>query len=152
MSLWTPHGEHPVDDDRPSPRSPTGPPGGDTEEIDLDRLDVENLTDEQKEQLAALAEEMAETRRRLAMVPAAQVVANHAIGLFELAAIHLQSQPPNLDQATVAIDALAAIVDKLGPRLEAHEAPLRDALAQIRLAFVQVRGAAEATGGQPADD
>jgi hypothetical protein len=38
---------------------------------------------------------------------------------------------------------LGAIVEGLGPRLGEHEQPLRDALAQIRLAFVQVRTAVE---------
>jgi hypothetical protein len=135
MSLWTPQGEHPVGDEPPSgPQEPDSP----------GPLREEDLTDEQREQLSAMAEELAETQRRLAAVPAAQVVANHAIGLFELAAIHLHAQPPNFDQASLAIDALAAVVDGLGGRLESHEAPLRDALAQIRLAFVQLRSANEA--------
>jgi hypothetical protein len=134
MSLWTPQGEHQVPDDRD-----TGPAPDD---VDLGPIDPANLTDEQRERLEAMAEEMAEAQRRLASVPAAQVIGNHAIGLFELAAIHLQTQPPNLDQASLAIDALAAIVDGLGARLDQHEAPLRDALAQIRMAFVQVKNQA----------
>jgi hypothetical protein len=148
MSLWTPQGEHAVPDDRDTgdparPSGPSGPsaPGAD---IDFDAIDPANLTDEQRAQLEAMAEEMAEAQRRLASVPAAQVIANHAIGLFELAAIHLQARPPNLEQAQLAIDALAAVVDGLGPRLGPHEAPLRDALAQIRMAFVQVKGQAAA--------
>jgi hypothetical protein len=151
MSLWTPHGEHQVPDDRdrdtaaaarPEPgEAPTAP--GEADEFDLESLDPANLTDEQRARLEAMAEEMAEAQRRLAAVPAAQVVANHAIGLFELAAIHLQAKPPQLDQAGVAIDALAAIVDGLGARLGEHEPPLRNALSQIRMAFVQVKGTAE---------
>jgi hypothetical protein len=148
MSLWTPHGEHQVPDDRDRDRdnAATAPEPGaaaEAEEFDLESLDPANLTDEQRARLEAMAEEMAEAQRRLAAVPAAQVVANHAIGLFELAAIHLQAKPPQLDQASVAIDALAAIVDGLGARLGEHEPPLRNALSQIRMAFVQVKGAAE---------
>ena len=41
--------------------------------------------------------------------PAEVVVANHAYGLFELAAIHLSQQPPNLEEARLAVDALAQI-------------------------------------------
>ena len=57
---------------------------------------------------------MAELREQLARTPAEVVVANHAFGLFELAALHLSLQPPQLDQARLAIDALAALVDGLG--------------------------------------
>ena len=89
---------------------------------------------------AEMRAELDEARRRLAEVPAAQVVANHAMGLFELGAIHLSQSPPQLDQATVAIDAMAALVDGLGDRLGPNAPVLRDALAQIRLAFVQVKG------------
>ena len=54
---------------------------------------------------------MDELRDQLARTPAEVVVANHAFGLFELAALHLSLQPPQLDQARLAIDALAALVD-----------------------------------------
>jgi hypothetical protein len=60
------------------------------------------------------------------------------MGLFELAAIHLGLDDPALDQARLAIDAMAALVDGLGDRLGDSAPVLRDALAQIRLAFVQV--------------
>jgi hypothetical protein len=141
MSLWTPQGEHPIDDDR-GDGSPTAdrPSAGPEEE----------LSDEEREQFEAMAAEMAEVKRRLASVPAAQVIANHAIGLFELAAIHLQASPPNFAEASLTIDALAAIVDGLGPRLEGHELALRDALSQIRLAFVQLKSAHDqGDAGQP---
>jgi len=39
---------------------------------------------------------------------------------------------------------MAAVVDALGDRLGANAGGLRDALAQIRLAFVQVKGGQEA--------
>jgi hypothetical protein len=76
---------------------------------------------------------------QLASTPAATVIANHCLGLFELAALHLSLTPPQLDQAALAIDALGAIVEHLEGRLEDDEPTLRDALAQLRLAFVQVR-------------
>jgi len=82
---------------------------------------------------------MAEVQRQLLEVPAAVVVANHCIGIFQLAALHLNQPEPKLEEAQLAIDALAAVVEGLGPRLGEHEEPLRDALAQIRLAYVQIK-------------
>ena len=85
--------------------------------------------------------ELAAVRQQLADTPAAAIVANHCLGLWELAALHLSLQPPQLDQAAVAIDALGAVVDRLEGRLGDDEGTLRDALAQLRLAFVQIRSA-----------
>ena len=66
------------------------------------------------------------------------VVANHCFGLFELAALHLSQQPPHLDGARLAIDALAAVVEGLGDRLGEATGTLRDGLAQLRMAYVQI--------------
>jgi len=82
-----------------------------------------------------------ELRRQLADAPVEAVVGNHCYGLFELAALHLSHDPPNLDAARLAVDAMAALVEGLEGRLGEEEATLRDGLAQIRLAFVQVQGA-----------
>ena len=82
-------------------------------------------------------------RDQLAKTPAAVVVTNHCLGLWELAALHLSLQPPQLDEAAVAIDALGAVVERLEGRLGEDEATLREALAQLRLAFVQIKAAAE---------
>ena len=57
-----------------------------------------------------MAAELAEARARLAETPSSVVVANHAMGLYELGAIHLSDDPPNLAEAKVAIDAMAAIL------------------------------------------
>jgi hypothetical protein len=92
-----------------------------------------------------LEAELAEVQRQLLETPASVIIANHAIGLFQLAALHLNQQPPNFVDAQLAIDALGAIVEGLGDRLGQDEDPLRDALAQIRLAFVQIK----ASGGEP---
>ena len=92
-----------------------------------------------------LEAELAEVQRQLLETPASVIIANHAIGLFQLAALHLNQQPPNFVDAQLAIDALGAIVEGLGNRLGPDQDPLRDALAQIRLAFVQIKSA----GGVP---
>jgi hypothetical protein len=89
-----------------------------------------------------LAAQMAEVREQLAKTPAAAVVANHVMGLYELAAIHLSQEPPNFAEATVAIDAMAAVLERLAGRLGEPETTLRDALSQLQLAFVQLRNRA----------
>ncbi|MDQ1423069.1 MAG: hypothetical protein QOD72_567 [Acidimicrobiaceae bacterium] len=130
-SLWTPGGEHPVVD----------PTGDDDSDVALDDTALDDLDENEAE--AAVRAEIDEARQRLAGVPAAQVVANHAMGLFELAAIHLSQTPPNLGEATLAIDAMGAIVDAVGARLGENGPVLGNALSQIRMAFVQVRSLAD---------
>jgi hypothetical protein len=90
---------------------------------------------------------LAEMRDRLAATPAEVVVANHAYGLFELAALHLSLERPQLDQARLAIDALAALVEGLGDRLGPAAQGLRDGLAQLRLAWVQIQAGLAGGGG-----
>lgn len=91
-------------------------------------------------QIDAAREALDATRAQLAEVPAEVIVVNHAAGLYELAAIHLSAQPPALESAALAIDALACLVEGLGDRLGEETDTLRDALANIRLAFVQIKG------------
>lgn len=93
---------------------------------------------------AELEAKMVELRRQLAETPAELVVANHAYGLFELAALHLSLNPPNLAQAQLAIDALGALVEGLAGRLGEEEDQLKEGLTQLRLAFVQMKTAAGA--------
>ncbi len=134
MSLWTPDGEHPIDDD-------------DTAADDLEQAEAEAayaaMTPEQRAEAEAMAAEMDEVRRQLASVPASVVVGNHLMGLYELAAIHLSSAPPAFVEAQLAIDAMGAVIEACEGRLGEHEPTLRDALGQMRLAFVQLRSQAE---------
>jgi hypothetical protein len=82
-----------------------------------------------------------ETRRRLVEAPAAVVITNHIVGLYELAAIHLGASPPDLAQAALSIDAVACLVEGLGERIGPEAETMRDALSNIRLAFVQIKNA-----------
>ena len=135
-SLWTPYGEQPVEPDRPdqpaapgAPGDPAGgggPPAGYGPEDELD------------------PEEMREMLARLAATPVELIVAQFAVQLQELGVLHLgiaQERPESLGQAGLAIDALAALVEGLGERLAPNDEPLRQVLAQLRLAFVEVANA-----------
>lgn len=84
-------------------------------------------------------EAMQDVRRQLAEVPAEVVVANHVMGLYELGAIHLSAEPPDLVAAALAIDAVACLVEGLGDRIGDDAATMRDALGNIRIAFVQIK-------------
>jgi hypothetical protein len=131
-SLWTPSGEH-----RPEPEPETGAAPG-SGELPPEAEAVEMTEEQYHELLRARAE--------LAAIPVADIIANHAIGLQQLAVIHLLPDPdadgnpgePRLAEAGLAIDALGALVDALGDRLAPHHEALREAVTQLRLAFVEL--------------
>ena len=134
-SLWTPGGERPVGRDAPpqaqstastSPFEPDGP---------IDEAELEAR--------------MAELRDQLAHTPVAGIVAQVAYQLFEVAALHLSLQPPQLGDAQLAIDAMAALVEGLGDRLGEHDRPLREGLSQLQMAFVQIKNQASTPPPQP---
>jgi len=127
---------------------PTSPQlsGGTLAHVSADYSDEEtsNPADPQLEtqvdtQVDEALEAMQEVRRQLAEVPAEIVVANHVMGLYELAAIHLSADPPDLVSAALAIDAVACLVEGLGDRIGEDAATMRDALGNIRIAFVQIK-------------
>ncbi len=141
-SLWTPEGERPVNTRVPSQASPadTGSkpgPGFDA----ADGPDAEWTPDEQR----AVEAQLERLRGQMLSTPVEVVVANHVYGLFELAAIHLSEKPPSLGAARLAVDAMGAIGVALQGRLGEAEASLNDALAQIRLACVQIAAASESS-------
>jgi len=100
------------------------------------------LGDDDSTALSDAQHALEDARRRIAEVPAQVVVVNHLMGLYELAAIHLSSVPPKLDDASLAIDALAALVEKLGNRLGDEATTMRDALSNIQMVYVQVKSRA----------
>ena len=125
-SFWTPSGEHevPNEDNGGGAFDPQVSGVGDSE------IDPETA--------AAMEQQLREAQEQLLSVPAGQIVANHVIGLFELAALHLRVDPPNLDEARLPIDAMGILVEQLGDQLPEHQT-LTAALHQIRLAFVEVQ-------------
>ena len=135
-TLWTPSGEHqpaggpppgPGGDGAP-PSDPSGPPGDDPSPEEIEAL--------------------REVHARLIATPVEDVIANHALGLWQVALVHLgvitppddtgTPAAPDLASAGLAIDAMAALVDGLGPRLGVHEQVLHDALTQAQMLFVEV--------------
>jgi hypothetical protein len=128
-SLWTPSGEHQPQEEPPSASTP-------------------NAQGEEREPTPEEVEALREVHARLVATPVEDVVANHALGIWQLALVHLgvitppdvdgRPATPNLAGAGFAIDALAALVDGLGERFGDHEEVLRDALTQAQMLFVQI--------------
>ena len=167
MSLWTPGGEVPVNrrPDEPSPRqeAPPSPPGSApgaragrpaisedmlAEAAEAAGVDLETLSPEERAQLEAMLVDMAEAQARLAEAPAAEIIVNHLGGIYELARIHLSQVPPRFEDASLAIDTMAAVLDAVEPRLGPNGPALREAVRQLELVFVQLRDHA---GADPAD-
>ena len=133
-SLWTPSGGEPVS--RPGGAKPQEPV---PDQAGPDQVGLDQAASDEE-----VAEELRRVRAELAGTSVADLVANHAIGLWQLAVLHLTPEAGasiQLDEAGLAIDAMAALLDGVGNRLGENEPPLRDALSQLRLAFVQVSGA-----------
>lgn len=88
-------------------------------------------TPEQEAEARRLAEEMAR-------IPALDWVANSAVTLVNVAATKLDRG--DLQEARLAIDALAALVGGLGDRLGDVHAPLRQTLAQLQMGYAEKAG------------
>lgn len=154
MTLWTPDGEVPIPRDEPrGPAEPGQAPEGATlTGPDGAPIDLDSLSPEERAQAEAFIAEMAEAQQRIAQTPVDALVANHAVGLYDLAAIKLGANPPQFEEARLAIDAFGAIVEGVGDRLGDHAAELTQALTTIRMAWVQLRDRAAAAGHDvPAD-
>ncbi|HEV7526721.1 MAG TPA: DUF1844 domain-containing protein [Acidimicrobiia bacterium] len=130
----------------PGSGEPSEPAGGPDDVPDLGTSEPAPTPEE--------LEAVRELHQRLAATPVADVIVNHAIGIWQLALVHLgvvtppddqgRRPPPDLASAGLAIDALAALVDGLADRLGEGEEMLRDALRQVQMLFVEI---ADATDG-----
>lgn len=143
MTLWTPDGEVPVDRTKTTGSADTDT--GDADDVvdptavadALGIPDLDALSPEDRERAEKMVAEMAEVQRQIVDAPAAQILANHVIGIYELAAIHLSQDEPKFGEARLAIDALAAVLEAVGDRLETVAPGLTAALTQVQMAFVQ---------------
>jgi hypothetical protein len=147
MSLWTPGGEVPIERN-PGGDAPAPPEGGATSMVGGPSLD--DLSPEERAQAEEMIAQMAEVQRQILATPAPQLVANHVVGLYELAAIHLGQPEPDLESARLAIDALVAVLDATESRLGEDGLSLRQALTQLQMAFLQVSNRAAASDEPPA--
>lgn len=116
-TLWTPGGEIPVD--RNAPAQPEPEPAPQPDEASDDQLE--------------------EMRRQLLDAPAADVVAQHLMAFYELAAMHLGADTPKLADAKLAIDAIEALLTGLSGRLGQAESAIASALPQLKMAFVEAK-------------
>ena len=128
-TIWTPGGEYvPREEPPKQPAAPPGAPPGQGREPT------------EAEVQAALAE-----ARQVLHTPVIEHIGGHAMALFELAALHLEreaatggEEKPDLAEAALAIDAMAALVEGLGEKLQPYRGQLEQALNQLRMAFVQL--------------
>lgn len=86
-------------------------------------------TPQQEEEMRAVARQIGET-------PSLEWVVNTAVTLANVAGTKLDLGM--VADAQLAIDALAALIDGLGARLGTTEAPLRQTLAQLRMAYAEM--------------
>jgi hypothetical protein len=85
------------------------------------------------------SEESEETRvdPLIAEAPSEEWIVNVALTLGNVAGVKLDEG--KLDDAELAIDALAAIVNEVGLRLREAEAPLRQMLAQLQMTYADAK-------------
>lgn len=117
----------------PSTSAPPGPapsaPAGETSGPAPGDPDGERLwTPEQEAQAREVAQQIVQT-------PSVQWVVEAAANLANVAGIKIDMGAP--EDAQLAIDALAALLNGVGHRLQGAEQPLRQVLAQLQLAFAQ---------------
>jgi hypothetical protein len=136
-TIWTPSGEYVPREEpskqpegAPSTPPPSGGQGGPPPGREPTPEEVQ----------AALAE-----ARRVLQTPVIEHIGGHAMAMFELAALHLEreaatggEEKPDLAEAALAIDAMAALVEGLGDKLQPYREQLESALNQLRMAFVQL--------------
>jgi hypothetical protein len=126
MSLWTPDGEVPID------RSGTdqSPAGSASEMLGGPELEDRARAEE-------MIARMAEVQRQLLSVPAAQIIVNHLMGLYELAAVHLDQPEPQFEEARLAIDAMGALLEVTQHRLGEAGTEMREALTVLQTFYVR---------------
>lgn len=166
MSIWTPSGEHKVPRDSSGQgaegtgqhsagatqggeaQAPAGDLGaGDFgaaggadplaqfDSAHMDGSDPQALDPEVRAELEA---QMAEVRQRILETPVEAMVVQHLIGLFEIAAIHLNAENPDLSSVRLAIDAMDGALSATEGRLGDAEEAMQSMLHQARMAYVQV--------------
>jgi hypothetical protein len=137
-TIWTPSGEY-VPRQEPPERPAGAPPAGPPPAGAPGARGREPTAEEIEAAVAAA--------RATLQTPVIEHVGAHAMALFELAALHIEreaatggEEKPDLAETSLAIDAMAALVEGLGERLEPYRGQLENAVNQLRMAFVQLSG------------
>ena len=141
-TIWTPSGEYvpkPEPGEAPPPGAP--PPPGAGQPPGPGREPT-------PEEMEAMAAEIMGALHR----PMEDHILDVVEQLLQLATLQLNresltggQEKPDLKEASLAIDAIAALVDGVGSRLGQYDQALRRTVDQLRQAFVQVSG--QAGGG-----
>ena len=139
MSLWTPGGEVPVERNRAARARPRSTKACRTGR----RSDLDDLSPEERAQAEEMIAEMAEVQRQVLAAPAAQVVANHSPGFYELAAIHLRRSRRGSTRPSWPSTPWPPCSMPSATAWARTASPLRDALTQLQMAFVQRKNEAE---------
>jgi len=144
MSLWTPEGEHRVPRAEPAGTGGMAGAGDDwRERLASGEIGIEDLTPEQRAEVEAVVQQMADAQQQLLATPAAHILTQHVIGLREFAILHLQQPDPDFAAASLAIDAIGGMIEAAGARLEELGEPLRADLLQLQAAFVERKAQVE---------
>ena len=101
----------------------------------IDGADPQALDPEVRAELEA---QMTEVRQRILETPVEAMVVQHLIGLFEIAAIHLNAENPDLSSVRLAIDTMDGALSAAEGRLGDAEEAMQSMLHQARMAYVQV--------------
>ena len=110
------------------PETPQPDPAPEPSESRAPRPDERVWTPEEEAEARRVAEEIART-------PSIEWVVNTAATLANVAGTKLDLGAAA--DAQLAIDALAGIVNSVGPRLQGAEQPIRQLLAELQLAYAQ---------------
>lgn len=160
MTIWTPSGEHEVPRDGaadagagsapqpngqpsgPASGQAAGPPAGQAAGPAPSQPEMDPQMQQEMEQ------QLAEIRQRILQTPIEAMLAQHFVGLYEIAAIHMSAETPNLHSARLAINAMDGILSATEGELGDAEESMQSMLHQLRMAFVS----ASQNSDEPAAD
>ncbi|MGH2786550.1 MAG: hypothetical protein ACRDJV_01400 [Actinomycetota bacterium] len=132
-----PAAEIPTPAPPPPPSSETFVPPGRADTPPAGARDTPVWTPEQEEEARRMVEEI----RR---VSSTDWVLSSLMTLVNVASVKLEAS--DLAESQLAIDALAGILDSVGSRLGDNEAPLRQVLTQLKMAYSQAAMPEPGTG------
>lgn len=164
MSLWTPGGEHKIPDAQPENATQqastqtannqasnsqaqnsnaSGTQHANTQADTQTQADAQTLDPKTQQELE---EQLAAVRQRVLETPVEIMLAQHLVGLYEIAAIHLSVEDADMTAAKVAIDAMSGMVEAVKGQLGDAAEPVESMLHQIRMAYVNASGVTTTDG------